>query len=521
MNRRTFVGASAALLLGASKGWSTEGKPGPIVETGLGKVRGLTFGKVHAFRGMRYGASTAGANRFMAAVRIAAWTGVQEAYEYGQEAPQPHPHTEIPEVRATIPEHQVGEDCLRINVWTTSTSGKRPVMVWFHGGGFASGNGGYTIYDGTNLAGRRDVVAVSINHRLNSFGFTDLSAFGGATNVGMTDCVKALQWVHDNIAQFGGDPTNVTIYGQSGGGAKVSTLLAMPAAVGLFHKAIIQSGSYLTGVSKADSAKSTETFMAKVGAKSLTDLQKLSMEQLIAATSSTQGLRLTPVVDGGTLFANPFMGSAPSISAGIPVLLGTTETEVTFFPNTGLDPIDDAQLLTRVKAAVAGSVVSSLNDAQAKDLIDVYRKGRPGVSNIDVALIVESDTRFRPGVLTEAELKAAQSAPVYMYYFKWRTPVRDGKLKSLHTLEIPFATSNVDNGQSMTGTGKDRYALEDKVSGAWAAFAHSGNPNTKGLPNWPKFDATTRATMVLDNECKVVNDPNGAERKALASLRRG
>lgn len=516
MNRRTFVGASAAVLIGASRAWSADGKPGPIVDTGLGKVRGLTFGKVHAFRGLRYGAPTSGVNRFMHAVRLDPWTGVMEAYDYGQEAPQPHPHTEIPEVRATIPEHQVGEDCLRLNVWTTSASGKRPVMVWFHGGGFASGNGGYTIYDGSNLAARRDVVAVSVNHRLNSFGFTDLSAFGGGSNVGMTDCVKALQWVHDNIAQFGGDPTNVTIYGQSGGGAKVSTLLAMPAAEGLFHKAIIQSGSYLTGVSKADAEKSTATFMAKVGAKSLADLQRLTMEQLIEATSSIPGLRLTPVVDGGTLFVNPFSGSAPANSAGVPVLLGTTETEVTFFPATGLDPIDDAQLLTRVKTAVAGA-----SDAQARDLIAVYRTGRPKVSNIDLALIVESDVRFRPGVTTEAELKSAQSSPVYMYYFTWRTPVRDGKLKSLHTIDIPFATSTVDQAPSMTGTGKDRHALEDRVSGAWAAFAHSGNPNTKGLPNWPKFDAGTRATMILDNECRVVNDPNGVERKALASLRRG
>lgn len=515
MERRTFVGVGAAMVIGASRGWSADGKPGPIVETGLGKVRGLTFGKVHAFRGIRYGASTAGVNRFLHAVRLEPWTEVQDVYEYGQEAPQPHPHTEIPEVRATIPEHQVGEDCLRLNVWTTSMRGRRPVMVWFHGGGFASGNGGYTIYDGSNLAERRDVVAVSVNHRLNSFGFTDLSAFGGGVNVGMTDCVKALQWVHDNIAQFGGDPNNVTIYGQSGGGAKVSTLLAMPAAVGLYHKAIIQSGSYLRGVSKEDAVKSTETFMAKLGAKSLADLQKLSMDQLIAATSGTPGLRLTPVVDEGTLFTDPFNGSAPTKAGNVPVLLGTTETEVTFFPTTGLDPIDDAQLLARVKTAVAGS-----SDAQAKDLIDVYRKGRPGVSNIDVALIVESDTRFRPGVTTIAELKSAQPAPVYMYYFKWRTPVRDGKLKSLHCIEIPFATSNVDNAQSMTGTGKDRYALEDRVSGAWAAFAHNGDPNAKGLPKWPKFDTSTRATMVFDKECKVVNDPNGAERKALAELRR-
>jgi para-nitrobenzyl esterase len=244
-------------------------------------------------------------------------------------------------------------------------------------------------------------------------------------------------------------------------------------------------------------------------------LQKLPMEQLIAATNSTQGLRTSPVVDGVTLPGGPFSPTAPAISANIPVLIGTTETEVTFFPNQAIDPIDDTQLLARVKGAVQGAT-----DAQAKELVDVCRKGRPGVSNIDVALIVESDTRFRVAVTTQAELKAAQSAAVYMYYFTWRTPVHDGKLKSLHTLDIPFATANVAESPSMTGSGKDRLPLEEKMSGAWASFARTGSPNYKGLPDWPKFDEKTRATMILANECRVVNDPNGAERKAIAALRR-
>jgi para-nitrobenzyl esterase len=237
------------------------------------------------------------------------------------------------------------------------------------------------------------------------------------------------------------------------------------------------------------------------------------MDQLIAATTGTQGLRLAPVL-GPSLPRDPFSPDAPPMSADVPVLLGTVETEVTFFPNTQMDPIDDAALRARVKQATRA------DDVQVTHLIDLYRKGRPGVSNIDVALILESDLRFRPGVVTEAELKSAQKAPVYMYYFTWRSPVRDGKLKTFHTLEIPFVTDNVDNGTSMTGTGQDRYALQDKMSAAWAAFARSGNPNHKGLPNWPKFDPAQRATMILGNECKVVNDPNGAERKALAALPR-
>jgi len=523
MNRRSFLqyGTAASLFTGTlAKSFGAEPKSGATVDTSSGKIRGLMIDKVNAFKGIPYGASTAGNRRFLPPAKPEPWTGIKDTVEWGPEAPQVSPHTEIPEVRATIPATGMSEDCLRLNVWSNGLgrNDKRPVMLWLHGGGFTSGNGSYTIYDGTNLAKKRDVVAVTINHRLNSFGFLDLAGIGGAkyehaSNVGMLDAIAALQWVHDNIANFGGDPNNVTIFGQSGGAGKVSTLLAMPGAKGLFHRAIIQSGSNLKGVSISDATKTAQALMAKLNVKTADDLQKVPMDQLIAATNSTQGLRLAPVIDGWSLLRDPFSPDAPPISADVPVLLGTVETEVTFFPNTQMDPIDDAALLTRVKAAARA------DDAQAKNLIDLYKKGRPGVSNIDVALILESDTRFRPGVVTEAELKSAQKAAVYMYYFTWRSPVHDGKLKTFHTLEIPFVTDNVDNGTSMTGTGQDRYALQDKMSAAWAAFARTGNPNHKGLPTWPKFNPTQRATMIFNNECKVVNDPNGEERKALAALR--
>ncbi len=532
MNRRSFLGygtiATAGLFaratfqsaLAQDLGCSS---PSAIVRTTAGRVRGITRERVSAFFGIPYGASTVGDRRFMPPAKPEPWTGVREATSFGHRSPQ-GPSTLIPEVAATDRQEPAGEDCLCLNVWTPRAGGgNRPVMVWLHGGGYSAGSGAFIIYDGANLACRHDVVVVTVNHRLNVFGYLYLAELGGekyaeSSNVGMLDIVAALEWVRDNISGFGGDPNNVTIFGQSGGGGKVSTLMAMPSAKGLFHRAICESASAIKGVPKEEATKSAERYMVRLGLKpnQVDEMQKLPADQLVEAMSGGgaaggPGLRLAPVVDGHSLPRNPFDPNAPEISANVPLLIGSVETEVTFMRNTPVDPMDDAALHAHVKQALRGA-----DDATVGHLIEVYRTGRPGIANTDLYLILASDATFRAGVMTEAERKADQAAaPCYMYYFTWRSPVRDGKLRTFHTLEIPFVFDNVDLATAMTGSGQDRYALEDKISGAWVAFARTGSPNHKLLPNWPAFSTKQRATMILNSECEVADDPHGDERRAL------
>jgi para-nitrobenzyl esterase len=532
IDRRQFCGmgtlAVGALAAGGiDRAIASDGKPQPgaTVKTTAGSIRGTLEDKVYAFKGVPYGGSTAPPHRFMPPTPPQPWTGVRDAFELGNRSPQLLAafHGFVPvELEPMDRNETMSEDCLMLNVWTpgVGTSGKRPVMVWLHGGGYTSGSGGFICYDGAQLARKHDVVTVTVNHRLTAFGFLYLAGLGGekyasASNVGMLDIVAALQWVRDNIAEFGGDPGNVTIFGQSGGAGKVSTLMAMPSAKGLFHRAIVQSGAAVQGMTPEAANKTAEAVLAKLNLKSnqLEELQKLSMQQLLDATTPA-GPPFSPVVDGKSLPKHPFDPTAPELSANIPLLIGSTETEVTFFPGQVLDPIDDANLRTRVK-----QTLRKASDDQVEKVIAAYKAGRPGATNTDLFLIIASDATFRAGVITEADRKAAQAkAAVYHYYFTWRSPVRDGKLRSFHTLEIPFVFDNVDAAKSMTGSGADRYPLADRMSAAWVAFARSGNPNHKGLPNWAPYDAKRKATMIFDRDCKLVDDPNGAEQKLLRSV---
>lgn len=532
ITRRKFLGstavAGASILIPGGRAAAQDARGTTntaAVQTTAGKVRGLTRYGVNQFWGLPYGASTEGANRFMPPVKPAAWTAVRDCFQIGHRAPQ-DPDGPISEAWAMDRREPDGEDCLTINVFTPGLgNGRRPVMVWLHGGGYAGASGNWLLYDGSNLARKEDVIFVSVNHRLNLFGFLYLADLGAgekwanSSNVGMQDVVAVLSWIKENISNFGGDPGNVTIFGQSGGGGKVTTLMAMPSAKGLFHRAVAMSGATIRGGQRAAATKATEEFLARVGLKSnqLEELQKIPFKKLQEAfwqRPGIQGLAGGPVVDGKSLPADPWFPAAPELSATVPFMQGSVETEDTW--NDPPPPLEmpDEEMLTRVKR------IARNDDGKAKELIALYRKTHPGITNTDVWLIMNSDNTRRANAQLMAELKVAQGkAPAYQYYFNWRSPVHNGQLKSFHTLDIPFAMNNVDIASSMTGSGQERYALAHKMSGAYAAFARNGNPNHPDLPNWPAYNITQRPTMILGNECKVVNDPNREERMALKAIR--
>lgn len=532
IDRRSFIGmgslAAGALATRGSNVMADVSTAPAVVATTAGKIRGTRATGVYTFRGVPYGASTAGAGRFQPPAKPKPWSDIRAATALGPRSPQllSSFHGFVPpEVEVMDRDEAMSEDCLVLNVWTPALDRGRklPVMVWLHGGGYTSGSGGFICYDGIELARKHEVVVVTVNHRLTAFGYLYLAGFGSeryaaSSNLGNLDIVAALEWVRDNITAFGGDPGSVTIFGQSGGGGKVSSLMAMPAARGLFQRAIVQSGAAVKGITRDAASQSAEHFLARLNLKpgQLDKLQDIPLQQLLQATDTGSGppINFGPVVDGHSLPTDPFDPAAPALSADVPLLIGTVETEATFFPGQPLDPIDDASLHARVK-----QMLKSASDADVDRVIAAYRAGRPGAPNTDLFLIMASDG-FRAGVLLEAERKAAlaRSAPVYQYYFTWRSPVREGKLRSFHTVEIPFVFDNVDAAKSMTGTGQDRYELATRMSSAWVAFARTGDPNHPGLPQWASYDNTRRATMIFNNECKLVDDPHGPEQRLLWSL---
>jgi para-nitrobenzyl esterase len=533
--RREFLKHISAVTVSSSiflDGLRAQDPPFVIAETAFGKIRGVDHDGIKIFKGIPYGATTSGSNRFMPPAEPADWSGVRDALAYGHSAPQRDPAAPPPGGLTISGENlpPEGEDCLVLNIWTPAVgaagnSGKRrPVMFWCHGGGFATGSGSSPDNDGTNLARRGDVVVVTINHRLNVLGFGNFSAFSddfaASGDAGMLDIVQALKWVRANISQFGGDPGTVTIFGQSGGGRKVETLLAMPSAKGLFHRAIVESGAAVRVVDRDAAVRNADQLLAKLGIdqKNLHELQKLPVEKIMAAyfavvkdhpdvDPSFGGF--SPTVDGKILPQHPFDPKASPVSADVPVMIGCTRTEMTLFSMS--DPaafsLNDADMRKRI-----GNILGS----KAPNMIDLYQKLNPGASPSDIYFLIASDYRYGAPTMIAAQRRAALGkAPVYLYYFTWETPVQGGRLKSPHTMEIPFAFDNVKISARMTGGGADAMALADKVSDAWIAFARTGDPNTPKLPPWPAYDANDRATMLINNTSKVVNDPLRQQRMAM------
>jgi para-nitrobenzyl esterase len=492
-----------------------------VANTDAGKVRGYIHNSIYTYKGIPY----ATAKRFESPQKPKPWTNVRSSMTYGPVAPLETPTAFVQDESEFVYHHDWGytnEDCLRVNVWTPAINDgkKRPVMFWIHGGGYTAGSSQeLPSYDGENLAKKGDVVVVSINHRLNILGFLDLSAYGDrykhSANASMLDIKAALEWVKANIENFGGDPNNITIFGQSGGGAKVNTLMAMPSAKGLFQKAINESGSFRSDMVEKSVTQEIAVEVLKVlnlQTNQVDSLQTIPYQRLSDAGKKALravenkmkadgktvpgfgfGLSWGPSVDGEDIPYQLFSKQALELSKDVPLLIGTVKNE--FMPSlfTAMSNATQDQVMTIIKkqqgdkadAYIAAVKKAYPNDTKPTDLMDV-------------------DVLFRPGAVSQAKEKSAlNAAPVYMYLFTWQSPIMDGKYKAVHCMELPFVFNNIEKCEEMTGGTKEAYALADKISSAWINFARSGNPGHSSLPTWPAFTATNSATMHFNNKCEV------------------
>jgi para-nitrobenzyl esterase len=530
--RRTFAKQAGLLLAGAQLApWvnvlGAADLENAIAETSNGKVRGVVVDGTRVFKGIPYGASTGGKNRFMPPVKAAAWTGIRDALAFGPTAPQARDNSGT--TAAGSPAQQ-SEDCLVLNVFTPGSNGgqKRPVMVWLHGGGFSSGSGSGRILDGTSLAHTHDVVVVTLNHRLNVFGYTYLgdamgSEFARSSSVGLLDIVAALEWVRDNITNFGGDPNLVTIFGQSGGGRKVATLMAMPGAKGLFHRAVIESGAVLRLTTHEDAVKQTDLLLAELGLKpgQARELQSVPMERLLAANAAVQkqvtlpepgATPNSPMVDGKVIPGHPWDPKGPALSAHIPLLIGYARTEETLYdrPTAETLALDEAGLRARAAKRLGGDPAR---------VIEAFRKAHAEATPWDLWILIATDHPRGTYSRELARRKADQrDAPAFAYRYDWETPEGGGHMRSPHTIEIQFVFNNIKIAGPRISIMPEAYALADKTSAAWAAFARTGDPNTPKLPKWPAYSATARDTMLFSNECRVEKDPDRGPRLVMEQV---
>jgi len=510
-----------------------------VADTQCGRVRGYVLRGIHYFLGIPYGADTAGANRFLPPQKPKPWTGVRTALWWGNSAPQ-NMDNRYANGLVSFRDHwnydDVSEDCLRLNVFTPALADgkKRPVLFWIHGGGFVAGNGiEQDGYNGENLARRGDVVFVSVNHRLGALGYCDLAGAAGAPfavsgNVGMLDLVAALEWVRDNIAGFGGDPGNVTIMGQSGGGAKVCTLTAMPSAKGLFHKAVVESGAALRMGEKATSEKLGGYVLAEAGitASEIDKLQAMPWkEYLAAATRAAQklsqelgpggGLRrgFNPVVDGVVLPQDPYVPEAAPTAAGVPMLIcSTVDEQSPSWADASLENITLPEVVEKVK--VRAGFGPGFGD-KAADVVAAYARAFPGRKPVEIWSLVSAN---RQSAVALADAKSKQPAPVYVAWFGWRPPLFDGRARAFHCLDICFWFDNTDLMLSHTGGGARPRRLAARMAGSLLQFMRTGNPDGGGLPSWPRYTTASGETMVLGDTSEVRNDPDREARKALPAL---
>jgi len=488
---------------------------GSIVETTAGPIRGEVVDGVHTFKGIPYGGPTGGANRWLPPTAPVNWTEVRPTTAYGPSCPQPAGRPD-----GWAAEAEESEDCLVLNVWSAGLDRTdRPVMVWFHGGEFAIGSGSWLVYDGANLARRGDAVVITVNHRLGALGYLHLGEilgddYAASGNAGMLDLVASLEWVRDNIARFGGDAGNVTIFGESGGGAKVSTLLAMPAAAGLFHRAVIQSGPSLQVQPVDRATDNAAKLIAELGLSvdGSADIRDIPPEQIVAAQLAVSpggmaGMGFAPVLDGTVVTAHPGdalrLGTAPDV----PIMVGCTRDEATLFI-LGDPAFSDP---TKLDVAALERRLDRFGLGEHRDrVLAAYRASRPDDSMLDLYIAILSDQMMRVPSIELAELKlAGGAASVFMYLFCWSA----GPMRSGHGFELPFVFDNV-GGPALEAT-PGRLQLAAEMSESWLAFARHGDPAHDGVPDWPAYDTDTRATMIFDRgSSHLENDPGAAERLA-------